>query len=441
MPHRSAAMTYKFCTMQSTLYQSLEHRRNSPARYAEGRFDGRGIVICAGGPRYFICAWVLVSVLRNTFRIDLPIQVWHLGQAEMDEEMRSLLEGMNVEVVDAETVVARFPARVAGGWPLKPYAILNSRFREVLYLDADTVPLTDLRAVFEWPLYRENGMLMWPDIVDMKATNPIWRKLGLDPRDCASVEAGILLADKERVWNILDLSVLLNEHVEEIYSDIYGDKDTFLLASLLCGYDLKLVPHRPFIFDVDLVQRDLDGEPFVQHRTGAKWTLRGSNRPLANAALMPACESALAALREGWSGSIFNPPLRSRGARLEQDRLIAVRRFHYEPESSESRDLELLPAGRVGIGRGEFEQHWAVVEREGTLILQFYSATRLMIELTRGADGAWQGHGISPFAFNAKLIEESAHKTWPHARRQGQQFRRRMGTDASGNRPVCRGLR
>jgi hypothetical protein len=130
---------------------------------------------------------------------------------------------------------------------------------------------------------------------------------------------------------------------------------------------------------------------------------------------MPACENALARLREGWSGSIFNPPQRSRSARLEQDRLIAVRQFLYEPEDSNSRHLELLPAGRVGNGSGEFEQHWAVVERDQTLILQFYSATRLMIELTRKSDGAWQGHGVPPLVFNARLIEEAAHKTWPHA--------------------------
>ena len=67
--------------MQSTLHQLLEHRQNLQTPYVEERFDGRGIVICAGGPRYFTCAWVLVSILRNTFRIDLPIQVWHLGQA------------------------------------------------------------------------------------------------------------------------------------------------------------------------------------------------------------------------------------------------------------------------------------------------------------------------------------------------------------------------
>ena len=372
-------------------------------------------MICAGGPRYFTCAWVLISVLRHVYRIDLPIQVWHLGQGEMSEEMRLLLEEMKVEVVDAEAVVSHFPARIAGGWPLKPYAILHSRFREVLYLDADTVPLVDPRSLFEWELYRSHGMLMWPDIVNLKAANPIWNDLGLEPHDCVSVEAGILLADKQRAWGVLDVAVLLNEHVDEIYYAVYGDKDTFLLASLLCGRSPALIPHRPFIFDADLVQRDPDGEPFVQHRTGSKWNLTGFNRPLASADLMPACEDALAKLRERWSGVVFNSPPRTQKAKAEGQRLLSVRNFHYEPQGADGRRLELLPAGRVGEGRGDFEQHWAVIERDSALILQFYSGTRLTIELTRSDDGSWLGRGVSPIAFRALLIEEQAHRTWPYA--------------------------
>jgi len=182
----------------ASLHQALIDRRRSPTPYPEDRFHERGIVICAGGPRYFTCAWVLVWMLRRVHRVDLPIQVWHLGRREMSEEMRVLLEEMQVEVVDAETIVARFPARIAGGWPLKPYAIAHSRFREVLYLDADTVPLVDPRQVFDWDAYRRSGMLMWSDILDLRAGNPIWHDLGLAPRDCASVDSAILVVDKPR---------------------------------------------------------------------------------------------------------------------------------------------------------------------------------------------------------------------------------------------------
>jgi Mannosyltransferase putative len=399
--------------MAGSLRQAVSERLRSPPRYPEGRFEGRGIVICAGGPRYFVCAWVLIALLRDFRRVGLPIQVWHLGQGEMSEEMRLLLEALDVEVVDAETVVASFPARIAGGWPLKPYAIMQSRFREVLYLDADTVPLVDVSRIFSWDLYRKHGMVMWPDIVDLTAVNPIWGALGLEPRSHTSVEAGIVVVNKQRVWDVLDLAVLLNEHVEEVYSAVYGDKDTFLLSLLLKGRDLAIIPHRPFGFDLDLVQRDPDGEPILQHRNGSKWNLTGSNRPLLSAEVMRHCEQALADLRQRWSGAVFNPPPRTQLALAEVKRLSAVRNFIYVPQGSDPRPLELLPAGRLGQGKGVFEQHWAVVERGGALILQFYSATRLTIELTLGADGSWQGRCMMPVGFHAQLIEQTAKQTWP----------------------------
>jgi hypothetical protein len=401
--------------MTGSLRAALSERLRSPRPYPQDRFDGRGIVICAGGPRYFVCAFVLISLLRRTYRIDLPIQVWHLGRGELSEEMQALLEELQVEVIDAEVVIARNPARIAGGWPLKPYTIQQSRFREVLYLDSDIVPLIDPAGFFDWELYRHNGILMWPDIVDLKASNPIWRDLGLEPRDCTSVEAGALLVDKERAWPLLDVAVLLNEHVEEIYQAIYGDKDTFLLSALLVGREPTLLPHRPFVFDVDLVQRDPAGEPAFQHRTGSKWSLTDSNRPVAIASLMQPCEDALAELRRCWSGVVFNAPARSPRAMEEEARLLDTRFFHYEPAGSDGRKVELLPAGRVGEGRGVYEQHWAVIERDGTLVLQFYSATRLGVELTWREDGAWQGRSMTPTAFTARLTEAPAHATWPHA--------------------------
>ena len=401
--------------MASSLRAALSERLRSPRPYPPDRFDGRGIVICAGGPRYFVCAFVLISLLRRTYHIDLPIQLWHLGRGELSEEMRALLEELTVEVIDAEAVVARYPARIAGGWPLKPYAIQQSRFREVLYLDSDIVPLVNPRGFFDWDIYRSGGLVMWPDIVDLKASNPIWRDVGLEPRDCTSVEAGALLVDKEQAWAMLDIAVLLNEYVEDIYQAIYGDKDTFLVSALLVGREPTLIPHRPFTFDVDLVQRDPAGEPAFQHRTGSKWSLTDPNRPVAIASLMQPCEDALAQLRQRWSGIVFNAPLRSHRAMEEEAHLLGIRRFHYEPAGTDGRTLELLPAGRVGEGRGVYEQHWAVIEREGRLVLQFYSSTRLGVELTRHEDGSWQGRCITPAAFSARLTDAPAHQTWPYA--------------------------
>ena len=382
--------------------------RGSPeqlsAAYPQGRFEGRGIVICAGGERYFTCAWVLIHILRRVHQTTLPIQVWHLGRREMSEEMRLLLAEEGVETIDAELVTASYPAQIAGGWPLKPYAISHSRFREVLYLDADTVPLVDPQIAFTWDAYRDTGLLLWPDVVDIKKTNPIWTRLDLEPIEQASVELGVMLADKSRVWDVLDLAVLMNEHWEEIYDVRYGDKDTFLVSARLLDKDFGLVGPRPFRFGWDIVQRNMSGEPFIHHRTGSKWQLNHDNRPVAEPALMPHCEAALEDLRRRWSGRVFHAPERSARARAEELRLVAVRRFRYEPAVGGARDMDLYPGARVG-SHGP-EHHWAVIEPDGALVLQLYSGRQLSAELTKSSDTTWEGRSTTP-GFEVRLQDRA----------------------------------
>jgi hypothetical protein len=382
--------------MQCSFEPTIERLRSSPASAPDGRFEGRGIVICAGGARYFTCAWVLIFILRRVHRSRLPIQVWHLGRREMSDEMRILLSEEGIEIVDAETVAARHPARLAGGWPLKPYAIAQSRFREVLYLDADTVPFVDPQVAFEWDEYRDNGLLLWPDAVNIAATNPVWERLGLAPAETDSIDSGVLLVDKARAWPILELAVVMNEHCHELYDVLYGDKDTFLLSARLLDRTFGRVPHRPFRFEWDLVQRDPAGDPFLHHRTSSKWLLNRPNRPLALPTLAPSCEAALADLRSRWSGIVFHPPERSARARAEEARLVAQRYFRLEPSVGGAREIELLAGARVGAGR-ERERHWAIVDRPDSLVLWLYGNDgELIASLERIDHGHWRGETCEP---------------------------------------------
>ena len=366
------------------LRAAIDDRLGNPPPFPLDRFAGRGIVICAGGQRYFTCAWVLISILRQVHQTKLPIQVWHLGRQELSEAMQLLLEEQGVEVVNAETVLHRHPATIAGAWPLKPYAIANSRFREVIFLDADTVPLRDPAAIFDFDIYRNRGLLFWPDVIDLRENNPIWPYLGLEPRNCISLDSGVLAIDKARGWNVLDMTILFNEHWRESYKYLHGDKDTFLLAAILSGATQARIEHRPFMVDGDLIQRDPNGDPLVHHRNGSKWKLFGENRPPVVPALSPHCQAVIAQLRRRWSGFIFHPPERSERARAEEAKLIELKHFTYET-SHNIRSIELLRAGVIGEGRTDFEQHWAVVERDGILVFQLFSGSRLVVELFSSA--------------------------------------------------------
>jgi len=115
--------------------------------YPPQRFEGRGVVMCAGGPKYFPCAWVCINMLRHV-GCKLPIEMWSLNSREITPLMRKLVKPLDVRCVNAAAVRKRHPARILKGWELKPYAILHSRFEEVLFLDADNVPVLNPESLF-----------------------------------------------------------------------------------------------------------------------------------------------------------------------------------------------------------------------------------------------------------------------------------------------------
>jgi hypothetical protein len=94
--------------------------------------------------------------------------------------------------------------------------------------------------------------------------------------------------------------------------------------------------------------------------------------------------------------------------------LIATRRFHYAVSNGRARTLELLRGGAVGEGRANLEQHWAVAELEGRMKLQFFSGSRLVIELLRQPDGSWCGVSLGSPGFDARLVAERDWQSWPH---------------------------
>jgi hypothetical protein len=234
------------------------------------------------------------------------------------------------------------------------------------------------------------------------------------PRRCISVESGILAVDKARAWGVLDLAVLMNEQWEALYSLIHGDKDAFLMACRLLDFPEAMIAHRPFTLDDDLVQRDPQGEPFLHHRTCSKWSLSGRNRPVVAAALDACCAQALAELRQRWTGIVFHAPAASPAALAAEAELIATRSFEYATSSGPARVLELLRGNRVAQGRAECEQHWAVVERGESLVLQLFSDVQLRVELARLDDGSWRGGSLAPPHFEARLVAAAIAQSFPH---------------------------
>ena len=146
----------------------------------------------------------------------LPIEFWALNANDWTEEMERLAReelGVSDCRMPREEDRQRFTdawAESAGraGWELKPYSIIESRFREVLLLDADIVPVVDPTFLFDSPQLAEHGAIFWPDPTPIGPERAAWEIMGVPYRQEMTINSGQLLVDKARCWQALQLAAL-----------------------------------------------------------------------------------------------------------------------------------------------------------------------------------------------------------------------------------------
>ncbi|HUD46726.1 MAG TPA: glycosyltransferase family 9 protein [Candidatus Baltobacteraceae bacterium] len=267
-------------------------------------YEGRGIVVCGGGARYFASAWVCINMLRRV-GCSLPIQLWYLGRKEMDSRMKALVAPLGVECVDATKVRRKFPARILQGWELKPYALLHSPYREVLLMDADNVAVMNPEFLFDTPEFRDTGAIFWPDFIrgTGKKARTIWRSFGMRIPDELEFESGQIVLNKERCWRALCLTHWINDNSDFYYRHMHGDKETFHVAfrKLKAPYSLIQKPIDPV--PGVMCQHDFLGRRIFQHRNMEKWDLF-FNKRIKGLRWEKRCHAYISELRRAWDGRI-----------------------------------------------------------------------------------------------------------------------------------------
>jgi hypothetical protein len=324
--------------------------------------SGTGVLIAAGGLRYLTNAWVCVHMLRRK-GCRLPIQIWHLGPAEIPPPFPDLFAPLGVELCDAHAY-PRPRAPTLTGWSLKTFALDRTAFRHVLLMDADNVPVRDPTFLFDTPEYRRHGAIFWPDDppapphrATLTAQHPIWTLCGLPYRGERSCESGQLCIDKGRCGRPLRLARWMNDHGDFWWRWLYGDKDTFQIAWRWLDVPYVVVPEGPRVLPGPVfVQLDFQGRPLFQHRHGDKWRLDGRNPAIPGFQDEDECRRALAELRrrlfEHLQAGRGPAPERLRGGRFV---LSGARRAPQVIRFGDDGDVDAGPAGAVvcwtGSGR------------------------------------------------------------------------------------------
>lgn len=242
------------------------------------RYEGRGCIIPAGG-KLLPSAYVTIRFMRD-MGWKLPIEVWYLGRmGEMPEEHKALLRPYGVDFVDGDEIAKTIKCRILNGWELKWYAILQCRFKEILFLDADCYPIVDPTVVFDWPEYKETGSVMWSDqeMYDIKPQQ--WWAFGV-PEDTGKdrgIEASALVFDKEKCWNVLQLAREYNDHSDYTYSHFYGDKETAHVAHRKLKQPYSEPPKRWTWSLHTALHHDFNDKPVFLHRCRDKIRYRPEN--------------------------------------------------------------------------------------------------------------------------------------------------------------------
>lgn len=366
--------------------RAIKNFSDSPPR---NTISGRGIVICGGGIKYGACAWVLIRLLRH-LGCELPIEVWCLNYDEYDPHWIELVQPFGVTCVNAQEVQKDYPHRCLKGWQLKPYAILHSRFQEVLFLDADNVPIHDPSYLFDMPEYQETGTVFWPDPQQFRtySNSERWRIFGTDFVDGPDQESGQILVDKARCWKALSLCNWYNEHSDFYYKYVYGDKDTFRFAWLRLGQPISwpsTYPSEELLFT--LVQHDCQCKPLFQHRFYRKWHLFGGNTLVPNFKHEGLCLKFLEELKNIWQPELH---LMS-GLKVEDHKQISElvgNRYLYNQPGHNRWPIRFGKAGRITEGYGPNEHFWWC--EEGQLVLVGIDGQR-RCELRSARGDRWIG--------------------------------------------------
>ncbi|OKP09509.1 hypothetical protein PENSUB_5131 [Penicillium subrubescens] len=217
---------------------------------------GRGIVFTAGDNH---APFLLVAIPSlRTLGCELPVEIMYLGDSDLSEDFRAELEALpGVVTRDLSAMVSDEGWRLTG-WAGKPFSILFSSFREVIFIDADSLFFVNPEVLFNDEDYMRTGALFFKDRMIMPESKKRWLQLIL-PKPISKLvrqsrlwtgesghmqESGVVVVDKWTHFVALLLVSRMNgpdrdgnkmAGIVGTYDMVYGDKETFWIGWELAG--------------------------------------------------------------------------------------------------------------------------------------------------------------------------------------------------------------
>ncbi|GAA5961179.1 hypothetical protein JCM3765_001254 [Sporobolomyces pararoseus] len=210
----------------------------------------RGLVFTAGNGDTLNRLLVSLKVLRH-HGCQLPVEIF--GFKNEIESVQTKTIKQDIDLVGNVTWRPLDISRAERAWKqfqIKGEAIASSSFSEMLYLDSDNIVVVDPTFLFDSSVYKEHGIVLWPDFNRDAAANPVWRLLDrpCDPLHW-QIETGQILIDKRARNGLngiaMEIVKEMNREHEFWFRLSGGDKDTFRYAFYFLDLPYSLAPHYP----------------------------------------------------------------------------------------------------------------------------------------------------------------------------------------------------
>ncbi|OWZ16617.1 hypothetical protein PHMEG_0009576 [Phytophthora megakarya] len=219
----------------------------------EMTLPSRGIVMVVY-PKLLNSVHATVRLLRG-YGCKLPVEMWFL-ESEMGTVPLDYSRILQSLVKDYGPVTMKgISDDLVVGFTSKVYALAHSELDQILFLDADNVPVKDPTYLFDTPEFLNTGSMFWPDfwtpantIFNIKAESLVWELVGTPFVDMFEQESGQLLIDRRRTAVALHVAQFLAmrepRHLERLRLS-YGDKDLFRLAWLKTNTSFHMIVTPP----------------------------------------------------------------------------------------------------------------------------------------------------------------------------------------------------
>ena len=367
----------------------------------------RGIVIGVRGATYFANAWVCIGMLRRC-GCRLPIQVWYWDEGDCHSSMRIVLDrvGVQTRIVPSEK---RPPiAKSLRAQELKLVAALETSYKEVLILDADTVPVSNPEPLFDSPGFLRTGAILWParrnfDAIGIEKYSDKHRTMD----EALELDPGQMLLNKEMNWDALNLALWYSRYSDLFYPVLGGLQGVMQLSFINTQREFAFPSTAAILLPFALYHHDLAGERVFQHRKGAKWEFYKQNIQVEGFLREKECLDLVRQLKGRWSGIIRSTPfdLKAKPAQVQRmAAIISLGQFEYRRIGCGERKMTFLPNGNIGIGSARCERFWDIYNNDGEICLEIASEEEKTRILKRRSNGIWCGKSINHERMAVELV-------------------------------------